>query len=64
MGQKLSQKEEKHEQCKKYDEVFFQPDHFDERYLDKLDNVQCHRNVKELKTHIKHIQEHYQIEKF
>ena len=64
MGQKLWQKEEEYEQCQEYDEVFFQLDHFAERYQDKLDNVQCHRNVIELKTHIKYIQEDYQIEKF
>ena len=30
-----------------------------ERYLGKLDDVQCHRNVTELETHIEYIQEHY-----
>ena len=35
-----------------------------ERYLDKLDDVQCYRNVTELETHIEYIQEHYQIENF
>ena len=35
-----------------------------ERYLGKLDDVQCHRNVTELETHIEYIQEHYQNEKF
>ena len=50
--------------CKEYDEVFFLLDHFAERCLDKLDDVQCHRYVTELETHIKYIQEHYQIEKF
>ena len=64
MGQELQQKEEEHEQCQEYDEIFFWLDHFTERYLDKLDDVQCHRNVTELKKHIKYIQEHYQIEKF
>ena len=64
MGQELWQKEEEHEQCQEYDEVFFQLDHFVERYLDKLDDVQCHRNVTELEKHIEYIQEHYQIKKF
>ena len=64
MGQELWQKEEKHEQCQEYDEVFFRFDYFAERYLGKLDDVQCHRNVTELKMHIEYIQEHYQIEKF
>ena len=64
MGQELWQKEEKHEQCQEYDEVSFLLDHFTERYLDKLDDVQCHRNVTELETHIEYIQEHYQNEKF
>ena len=64
MGQELQQKEEEHEQCQEYDEVFFQLDHFAERYLGKLDDVQCHRNVAELETHIDYIQEHYQIKKF
>ena len=63
MGQELQQKEEEHEQCQEYDEVFFRLDHFAERYLDKLDDVQCHRNVTELEKHIKYIQKHYQIEK-
>ena len=39
--------------CQEYDEVFFLLDHFAERYLDKLNDVQCHRNVTELETHIK-----------
>ena len=56
MGQELWHKEEEHEQCQEYDEV--------ERYLDKLDDVQCQGNVTELETHIKYIQEHYHIEKF
>ena len=43
---------------------FFRLDHFAERYLGKLDDVQCHRNVTELETHIEYIQEHYQNEKF
>ena len=64
MGQELWQKEEEHEQCQEYDEVFFQFDHFAERYRDKFDDVQCHRNVTELETHIEYIQEHCQIKKF
>ena len=64
MGQKLWQKEEKHEQCQEYDEIFFRLDHFAERYLDKLDDVQCHRNVTELETHIEYIQEHYHNKRF
>ena len=64
MGQELWQKEEEHEQCQEYVEVFSQLDHFAERYLSKLDDVQCHRNVTKLETHIEYIQEHYQIEKF
>ena len=64
MGQELWQKEEEHEQCQEYEEVFFRLDHFTEVYLDKLDDVQCHRNVTELEMHIEYIQEHYQIEKF
>ena len=63
-GQELWQKVEEYEQCEEYDEVFFQLDHFAKRYLGKLDNIQCHRNVTELETHIEYIQEHYQIEKF
>ena len=63
MGQELWQKEEEHEQCQEYDKVFFWLDHVAERYLDKLDDVQCHRNVTELGKHIKYIQKHYQIEK-
>ena len=55
MGQELWQKEEEHEQCQEYDEVFFRLDHFAERYLGKLDDVQCHRNATELETHIKYI---------
>ena len=43
MGQELWQKEEELEQCQEYDEVFFRLDHFAERYLGKLDDVQCHR---------------------
>ena len=64
MGQELWQKEEGHEQCQEYDEIFSRLDHFTERYLDKLDDVQCHRNVTELEMHIEYIQEHYQIENF
>ena len=64
MGQELWQKEEEHEQCQEYDEVFFQLEHFAERYLDKFDDVQCHRNVTDLEMHIEYIQEHRQIEKF
>ena len=64
MGQELWQKEEKHELCQEYDEIFFRLDHFAERYLGKLDDVQCHKNVTELETHIKYIQEHYQNEMF
>ena len=64
MEQELWQKEEEHKQCKEYDKVFFRLNHFAERYLGKLDDVQCHRNVIELETHIKYIQEHYQNEKF
>ena len=64
MGQELWQKEEEHEQCQEYDEVFFWLDHFSKRYLDKLDDVQCHRNVTELEAHIEYIQKHYQIKKF
>ena len=64
MGQELWQKEEEYEQCQEYNEVFFRLDHFVERYLDKLDDVQCHRNVTELETHIEYIQEYYHIEKF
>ena len=64
MGQELWQKEEEYEQYQEYDEIFFRLDHFAERYLDKLDDVQCHRNVTELKKFIEYIQEHYQIEKF
>ena len=64
MGQGLWQKEEEHEQCQEYDEVFFRLDHFAKRYLGKLDDVQCLRNVTDLETHIEYIQEHYQIEKF
>ena len=64
MGQELQQKEEEHEHCQEYDEIFFQLDHFVERYLDKLDDVQCHRNVTELEKHIEYIQKHYQIKKF
>ena len=64
MGQELWQKEEEHEQCQEYDKVFFRLDHFAKRYLDKLDDVQCHRNVIKLETHIEYIQEHYQIKKF
>ena len=48
--------------CQEYDEVFFLLfllDHFDERYLDKLNDVQYHKYVTELETHIKYIQEHY-----
>ena len=63
MRQELWQKKEKHKQCQKYDEVFVRLDHFAERYLDKLDYVQCHRNATELEKHIEYIQEHYQIEK-
>ena len=40
--------------------VFFWLDHFAKRYLDKLGDVQCHRNVTELEMHI----EHYQNERF
>ena len=61
MGQELWQKEEEHEQCQEYDEIFFWLDHFAERYLDKLDDVQCHRNVTELETHIEYIQERYKM---
>ena len=50
--------------CKEYDEVFFLLDHFAERYLGKLDDVQCHRNVIELEMHIEYIQKYYQNEKF
>ena len=64
MGQELWHKEEEHEQCQEYDEVFFWLNHFTERYLGKLDDVQCQGNVTELETHIKYIQEHYRIEKF
>ena len=64
MGQELWQKEEEYEQYQEYDEIFFRLDHFAKRYLDKLDDVQCLRNVTELKKHIEYIQEHYQIEKF
>ena len=64
MGQELWQKEEEHEQCQEYDEIFFRLNHFSEKYLGKLDDVQCHRNVTKLETHIKYIQEHYQNEKF
>ena len=64
MGQKLWQKEEGHEQCQEYNEIFFQLDHFAKRYLNKLDDVQFHRNVIEFEMYIKYIQEHYQIEKF
>ena len=52
MGQELWQKEEEHEQCQEYDEIFFRLDHFAERYLDKLDDIQYHRNVTELEKHI------------
>ena len=62
--QKLWQREGEHEQCQEYDEVFVQLYHFTERYLDKLVDEQCHRNVKQLGKHIKCIQEHYQIENF
>ena len=64
MGQELWQKEEEHEQCQEYDEVFVRLDHFAERYLNKLDDVQCHRNVTELEKLIEYSQEHYQIKKF
>ena len=64
MGQEIWQREEEHEQCQEYDEVFVQLDHFAKRYLDKLGDVQCHRNATELKKHIEYIQEHYLIEKF
>ena len=64
MGQELWQKEEEREQCQEFDEVFFRLDHFAERYLDKLNDVQCHRNVTELEKYIEYIQEHYQNEKF
>ena len=64
MGQELWQKKEEHEQCQEYDEVFFRLNHFAERYLGKLDDVQSQGNVTELETHIKYIQEHYHIEKF
>ena len=64
MGQELWRKEEEHKQCQEYDEFFFRLDHFTERYLDNLDDVQCHRNVTKLKTHIEYIQEHYQNKKF
>ena len=56
MKQKLWQKEEEHVQCQEYDEVFFWLDHFAKRYLDKLDDVQCHKNVTELEMHIEYIQ--------
>ena len=55
MVQELWQKEEEHEQCQEYDEVFFRLDYFTERYLDKLDDIQYHRNVIELETHIEYI---------
>ena len=64
MGQELWQKEEEHKQCQEYGEVFFQLYHFVKRYLDKLDDVQCHRTVTELEKHIEYIQKHYQIKKF
>ena len=64
MGQELWQKEEEHEQCQEYDEVFFRLNYFAERYLGKLDDVQCHRNVTEFEMHIEYIQEHYQNERF
>ena len=64
MGQELWQKEEEHKQCQEYDEVFVWLDHFAERYLDKLDDVQCHRNVIELEKLTEYSQEHYQIKKF
>ena len=64
MGQELWQKEEEHEQCQEYEEVFFRLDHFAKRYPDKLDDVQRHRNVTKPEMHIEYIQEHYQIEKF
>ena len=64
MGQELWQKEEEHKQCQEYDEVFFWLDYFAERYLDNLDDVQCHRNITEIETHIEYIQEQYQIKKF
>ena len=54
-GQELWQKEEEHEQCQEYNEVFFRLYHFAKRYLDKLDDVQCHMNVTELETHIEYI---------
>ena len=59
MGQELWQKEEAHKQCQEYDEIFFQLNHFAKRYLDKLNDVQHHRNVTKLETNIKYIQEHY-----
>ena len=58
MGLELWQKEEEHKQCQEYEEVFFQLDHFAERYLDKLDDVQCHKNVTELETHVERSEEH------
>ena len=64
MGQKLWQREEEHEQCQEYDEVFVLRFHFTERYLDKLGDVQCHRNAKDLEKYIEYIREHYQIENF
>ena len=62
--QELWQREGEHEQCQEYDEVFVRLYHFVERYLEKLDDEQCHRNAKQLGKHIECTQEHYQIGKF
>ena len=62
--QELWQREGEHEQYQEYDEVFVRLYHFAERYLDKLDNEQCHRNAKQFGKHIECTQEDYQIKKF
>ena len=52
--QELWQREWEHEQCQEYDKIFIRLYHFAERYLDKLVNEQCHRNVKQLGKHIEY----------
>ena len=63
-GKNFGKEKESKNSVKNVTKFLFGSTIFVERYVDKLDDKQCHRNAKQLGKHIECTQEHYQIEKF